>query len=280
MDVTREEMNRIKEERGYSFKKLSEYTGVPVITLQKVFSGATLKPRKVTLDAIERVLSADQEIYQGKAYTYARDKSPEASMVKEAATSYGTAKKQGEYTLEDYYALPDEQRVELIDGVFYDMSSPRTVHQDITSIIHFAFYDYIRKSGKNCKVFEAPMDVQLCCDNKTMVQPDVLVICDRDKIKGFGIYGAPDFVLEVLSKSTRKKDMSVKLAKYLEAGVREFWMIDPYKEVLITYNFEDEDFVPCIYPLTGSVPVAISGGELKIDLKPVAESVRELGSLE
>lgn len=276
--MTREEMNRIKEERGYSFKKLSEYTGVPVVTLQKVFSGATVNPRKATLDAIERVLSSEEGVYRGKAYEYAA-KSPDIFMVNERVAPYRVEKRQGEYTIEDYRALPDEQRVELIDGVFYEMTAPRTVHQDIAAIIHMAFYEYIREKKKPCKVFEAPVDVQLCCDDRTMVQPDVLVICDRDKIKGFGIYGAPDFVLEILSKSTRKKDLSIKLGKYIDAGVREYWIIDPDKELLITYDLSEEDYVPNVHSLTGSVPVAISDGELQIDLEPVAESIKELGSL-
>lgn len=273
-------MIRIKEERGYSFKKLSEYTGVPVVTLQKVFSGATENPRKATLDAIEKVLSADEAVYQGKAYEYASVKTTDLPAVKEAVTVYTAGKKQGEYTLEDYYALPEDKRFELIDGVLFEMSSPRTVHQDIASIIHMALYEYIRDQKKPCKVFEAPVDVQLDCDDKTMVEPDVLVVCDRAKIRGFGIYGAPDFVLEILSRSTRKKDMTIKLHKYLEAGVREYWIIDPQKEILITYDFSDEEFVPCVYPLKGCAPVAITGGELEIDLEPVAESVREFGSLE
>lgn len=277
--MTREEMIRIKEERGYSFKKLSEYTGVPVVTLQKVFSGATENPRKATVDAIEKVLSADEAVYQGKAYEYASVKTTDLPVVKEAAAGYTAGKKQGEYTLEDYYALPEDKRFELIDGVLFEMSSPRTVHQDIAFIIHMALYEYIRDQKKPCKVFEAPVDVQLDCDDKTMVEPDVLVVCDREKIRGFGIYGAPDFVLEILSKSTRKKDMTIKLHKYLEAGVREYWIIDPQKEILITYDFSDEEFVPCVYPLKGRVPVTISGGELQIDLEPVAESVRELGRL-
>lgn len=225
------------------------------------------------------VMHGGEDREQSKPYEYTADKNPECFKVKEAVTAYGLKKKQGEYTLEDYYALPDDIRVELIDGVIYDMSSPRTVHQDIAFIIHMALYDYVRKKKKPCKVFEAAVDVQLCCDDKTMVQPDVLVVCDRNKIKGFGIYGAPDFVLEILSKSTRKKDMGIKLEKYMEAGVREYWIIDPYKEILITYDFSDEDFVPCVHPLTGSVPVAITGGDLQIDLEPVAESIRELGSL-
>lgn len=210
---------------------------------------------------------------------YTTDKNAGSSMVQEASPAYGIWDRQGEYTLDDYRALPDEQRVELIDGVFYDMAAPRTVHQDIVFIVHKAFYDHIRKTKKPCKVFESPVDVQLCCDNRTMVQPDVIVICERDKVKGFGIYGAPDFVLEVLSKSTRKKDMSIKLAKYQEAGVKEYWIIDPDKGILITYYFEDENFIPNVHSLTGMMPVAFTGGELQIDLEEIAESIRELGSL-
>lgn len=278
--MTIEEMNRIKEERGYSFKMLSEYSGVPEVTLQKIFSGTTKNPRVATLAAIEKVLLSEESAYQGKAIKYTLRSNETPSRVSEALSAYGIKKKQGEYTLDDYNKLPDEQRVELIDGVFWEMNSPRTVHQDIVSYIHMEFYSFIKAKKKPCKVFESPTDVQICCDNRNMVQPDVLVICDRDKIKGFGIYGAPDFVLEVLSKSTRKKDMSVKLNKYVEAGVREYWIIDPDKKVLITHNFMDEEYLPEIHELTGSVPVAISDGELFIDLEPIMESIEELGGLE
>ena len=76
----------------------------------------------------------------------------------------------------------------------------------------------------------APMDVQLDCDEKTMVEPDVLIVCDRDKIVNRCVYGAPDFIIEILSNSTKKKDSVIKLNKYLNAGVREYWMIDPTKK--------------------------------------------------
>jgi Uma2 family endonuclease len=108
-----------------------------------------------------------------------------------------------------------------------------------------------------------------------MVEPDLLVVCGKDKLKNFGIYGAPDFVLEVLSKSTRKKDMTLKLSKYMTAGVREYWIVDPFKETLITYNFMEEDFIPQVHPLEGSIPVAISQGELLIDLAPLAELIQD-----
>lgn len=276
--MTIEEMKQIKEERGYSLKKLSEYSGVPVVTLQKVFAGTTANPRKATLDAIEKVLLADEKIYQGKAYQYNQDVIQNVMLVRE--TSDYSFEAEGPYTIKDYNALPDECRVELIDGYFFEMNAPRTVHQDIAFIIHMQFYNYICKNKKPCKVFESPIDVQICCDEKNMLQPDVIVVCDRDKIKGFGIYGAPDFILEILSKSTRNKDLTIKLKKYFESGVREYWIIDPIKKVLITYDLEDENYIPMVHPLEGKVPVAISGGELEIELEAVAESIRELGNLE
>ncbi len=278
--MTIKEMLEIKENRGYSYSQLSEYTGVPSITLQKIFTGKTKNPRTATLNAIEKVLTSEESLYQGKAYEYGTTKSP---VLMDPDAAYGEddhgdrAKKQGEYTLEDYYALPDERRVELIDGVFYDMTSPRIVHQDISYIIHSAIANYIKKNKGDGKAFFAPVDVQLDCDDRTMVQPDVLVVCDRSKIKGFGIYGAPDFLVEILSKSTRNKDMSIKVTKYLEAGVREYWIVDPHNRCLIKYNFMDEDFVPEVMPLKGTAPVSVFENKLKINLDEIAASIDEFG---
>lgn len=275
--MTIEEMKQIKEERGYSLAQLSEYSGVPLGTLQKIFSGQTAKPRKSTLDAIEKVLLGEESIYQGKAYTYQLESSEaQADCVREAA-AYHTKfveKKQGEYTLEDYYALPEERRVELIDGVIYDMSSPLFVHQIIAGEVYAQIREYIEKNKGECVPVIAPVDVQLDCDNKTMVQPDVMIICDAKKIRRFGIFGAPDFILEVLSDSTRKKDLTLKLSKYIESGVREYWIIDPKKKLLLTYDFTEEG-MPCIYPLKGKAGLAIYEEKLKINLEKIVEIIEK-----
>ena len=113
-----------------------------------------------------------------------------------------------------------------------------------------------------------------------MVVPDVIVVCDRDKIKGFGIYGAPDFIAEILSPSTRYKDLSIKVMKYADAGVREYWIVDPKKKVLIVYNFMEEDWTPEIHQLEGEMPVAIYEGMLKISLDEIAEAIEEYEGLE
>ena len=288
--MTIKQMREIKENRGYSYTQLSEYTGVPAITIQKILTGVTKTPRKATLNAIEKVLGASDDFYRGKASEYednescVREDSPKYNADNSNKATYpegikygNPSKRQGEFTLEDYYALPDEQRVELIDGVFYDMSAPRIVHQDISYLIHSAIADFIKKNKGKCKAFFAPVDVQIDCDDKTMVQPDVLVVCDRSKIQGFGIFGAPDFLVEILSDSTRKKDLTIKPSKYMEAGVREYWIVDPKKRVLITYNFMDEDFVPVVLPLKGEAPVAIFDNRLKINLDEISESIDEFG---
>lgn len=103
-----------------------------------------------------------------------------------------------------------------------------------------------------------------------MVQPDVLVVCDSSKIMRWGIMGAPDFVLEVLSPDTRQKDCFKKMIKYMEAGVKEYWLIDPDTKKLIVYLFEEEN-CPRTYGLKGKAPVGIFNGALEIDLDMVAE---------
>ncbi|MBE5843374.1 MAG: helix-turn-helix domain-containing protein [Butyrivibrio sp.] len=277
--MTIDEMNKVKESRGYSFAQLSEYTGVPVVTLQRILSGTTKNPRKATLDAIEKVLTGDESVYSGKAYSY-EEKSittmsgldNEPRMLCESSPAFGE-KKNGEYTIEDYYALPEDKWVELIDGYFYDMTAPRPIHQIISSHIFYSIYNFIRENKGSCIPLCSPVDVQLDCDDKTMIQPDIIIVCDEDKIKDRVIYGAPDFVLEILSPSTRRKDMFIKSEKYCNAGVKEYWMVDPKTKTLIVYNFMDDDVIPIKVPLEGEYPLFMYDGKLKINLTEIAESI-------
>ncbi len=188
--------------------------------------------------------------------------------VHEAAPEYVLEKKQGSYTLEDYYALPDDRRVELIDGVIYDMGAPTSVHQLFAGEFYNQIKNYIKKKKGNCMPLISPVDVQLDCDDKTMVQPDVLIVCDRDKVIPRCVYGAPDFVIEVLSPSTKKKDMTKKLQKYMDAGVCEYWIVDPKQRRVLVYDFSTETY-PTIYGFEDEIPVGLYGGDLKIDMKEV-----------
>ena len=206
-----------------------------------------------------------------------------SDQVKETAVDYyaerpkgAPEKKQGEYTLEDYYNLPDDQRAELIDGVLYNMSSPTTYHQLVIAQIVYQFMKCV-EGHEECEVFFSPLDVQLDMDNKTMVQPDIIVLCDRSKMTERCVYGAPDFVLEVLSPSTEKKDKIIKLHKYLNAGCREYWIVDPDEETVTVYDFE-RDLISIRHTFEETIPVGISEGRCKIDFKPVKEKLDQANS--
>lgn len=278
------EMRQAKQEKGYSMAQLSALSGVPLGTLQKIFNGETEHPRYKTRQAIERALGGI-EAGEDRRITVAGGQSPasyqyeprQPGILREPALAYGIrqVKEQGEYTVEDYYAWPKEQRIELIDGVIYEMEAPGFVHQRIAAVLLYKISAYIREKGGSCIPLASPLNVRLDCDDKTMVQPDLVILCDKDKMKRWGVMGAPDFVLEVISESTRKKDYTKKLQKYADAGVKEYWIVDPEKRMLITYNFINWD-IPGIQPLEGTADVALYGGELKIDLDEIAGLIEEL----
>ena len=282
--MTITEMNERKRELGYTDARISELSGVPLSTVRKVLGGITKAPRYDTIKALEKVLGKEtagsgynSRISDNETTAFSYDScmtSGAPQGVREAQPAY-SIKKQGEYTLEDYLAIPDERRVELIDGVIYDMSSPLGHHQIIAGQIYFHLVSYISGKGGPCIPFIAPIDVQLDCDDKTIVQPDVLILCDRSKYTPQRIVGAPDFVVEVLSKSTREKDMFLKLNKYRSAGVREYWMVDPDKKTVIAYHFENDDDLS-VYTFRDKVPVGIYGGDCVIDFAPIDDYVSQL----
>ena len=276
--MTTEEMKSRKRELGYTNKTISERTGIPLSTVQKIFSGATISPREGTVKALERLLRPPFALsYENEARTIFS-----ASQVRERVFDYITRGERfgedetGPYRMDDYYALPDEQRVELIDGFFYDMAAPNVIHQSIAGYIYSVLLSFAGKHKGTCRPLISPLDVQLDKDNKTMLQPDVLVVCDSSKIKTDRIYGAPDLVIEVLSPSTRRKDMLVKMSKYSNAGVREYWMIDPDKKAVVQYNLENLD-LPVIYSFDMKIPVLIWEGACKVDLKEMNEELDFLG---
>jgi len=174
----------------------------------------------------------------------------------------GTAAlKSGEkFTLDQWRAWPEGERWELIGGVPYNMSpAPRVPHQSVSVDLIHQICHFLEDS--TCVALNAPIDVFLpdgVDDSaETVVQPDILVVCDRDKIDEDGIHGAPDFVAEVLSPATAYKDLNDKRMLYERSGVREYWIISPDTGSVFRYILEDGRYGPATEILRGD-PVASS----------------------
>ena len=144
------------------------------------------------------------------------------------------------YTEDDYYRLPENVRAELIDGQFYSMSAPSRIHQTLLIELCTIINNYLKSKKGSCRVYPAPFAVKLFSDNKTVVEPDISVICAKNKITDKGCYGAPDWIIEIVSPSSKQMDYFMKLFKYRSAGVREYWIVDPAIEQVVVYEFEQE----------------------------------------
>ncbi len=147
----------------------------------------------------------------------------------------------GRYTVADIYDLPDGERAEIIDGRWHAMAPPSRVHQRIVQQLSYSLESYIRGNGGDCQVYTAPFAVFLKDDDQNYLEPDISVICDKNKLDDKGCHGAPDIVMEVLSPSTRDRDLGIKLYLYRESGVREYWAINPEIGATTVYSFSLED---------------------------------------
>ena len=275
------ELKERKKELGYSNEKVSELSGVPLGTIQKIFGGATEAPRYETLKKIEKALFPEFGYMPGINYddVIRSSSTDEPIAVRDSSEleNYGynnvafAGKKQGEYTIDDWFALPDGVRMELIDGRLYDMAPPSFTHQHFVTQLSYEIESAIRKEEKRkCIALVAPFGVQLNKDKKNMLEPDVAIMCDKQKFdreRGV-IYGAPDFVAEVLSPSTAGYDRILKLNKYWMGGVREYWIIDTNACEIMVYHFE-QGSMPEKYTFEDTVPIGISEGLIEIDFKAI-----------
>ena len=168
------------------------------------------------------------------------------------------------YTIEDIYALPDGERAELIDGKIYYMAPPSRTHQKISMLLSGEISDYIKRNNGECEVYAAPFAVFLDKDDINYVEPDISVICDKSKLDDKGCHGSPDWVIEIVSPSSKPRDYMTKLFKYRTAGVREYWIVDPEKQMIITYGFENDTVEQ--YNFGDDVPVGIyEGFSIKVE---------------
>ncbi len=159
-------------------------------------------------------------------------------------------------TLEQYENFPENRRLEVFEGVVYDMASPSQEHQTILTELLVSLRNYIRDKGGNCFVFPAPFDVKLNDNPLTIVQPDLMIICDKDKLDGKRCNGAPDFIIEIVSPSNPSDDYIRKLYYYKNAGVREYWIVDSRRK-MVTVNYFEGNMLNIQYSFDATIKVNI-----------------------
>ena len=162
------------------------------------------------------------------------------------------------YTEEDYYNLPKTIRAELIDGyLIYNQSAPSRIHQTVLMELSATIREYIKSKNGSCRIYPAPFAVKLQENRNTIVEPDISVICDRNKLTERGCSGAPDWIIEIISPSNSSHDYITKLGLYADAGVREYWIVDPIKERVLVYYLEQMNFKVEIYTFQDTIKVNI-----------------------
>lgn len=170
------------------------------------------------------------------------------------------------YTYRDYASWPEEERCEIIDGVLYMQAAPSRIHQEILMELSRQIANYL--AGKPCKVYPAPFCVRLPDgdeksdkDIKTVVEPDISIVCDQSKLDEQGCIGAPDMIIEITSPSSARKDRLQKFYKYEKAGVREYWIVEP-EEKLVSV------FVLGANNKYGRPDIYTEGDEIKVSIFP------------
>ena len=160
------------------------------------------------------------------------------------------------YTTADIEALPEWEHVELIDGEMFRMDSPTRTHQAILVALIWEIQSYIRNSKGNCRLYPAPFGVYIKKDNCNLVEPDFPVTWDSSRLDEQGCHGAPDWIIEIVSPSSKKMDYERKPKLYREAGVREYWIVDSSREKITVYDFaKDKEAV--LYSFSDPVNVGI-----------------------
>lgn len=175
-------------------------------------------------------------------------------------------------TLAQYEQLPEDAKVEVFDGFIYDMASPSTSHQRLSMRLSAILDSYIFQKHGNCEVFTAPYDVVLSENPLVIVQPDIMIICDKTKLDSKRCNGAPDFIIEIVSPGTASHDYIQKAFYYQRYGVREYWIVDTSKKTVTVHYFEGGSF-SSQYPFDSSVKVNIYD-DLNIDFSKISELLK------
>jgi len=182
------------------------------------------------------------------------------------------------YTYADYLTWPENEKWEIIDGVPYLQAAPTWQHQAISRELMTQFNNYLK--DKPCQVFASPFDLRFPETNEMdeeatfVVQPDILVICDKEGLKGTGYYGTPTLIIEISSPSTARSDKVLKFNRYEKAGVKEYWIVEPDGKFISVFTLQSNNRYgrPESFTEIDTVNVSVFP-DLMVDLKPVFESI-------
>lgn len=258
--MTADDLRKKKEQAGMTTAALSKLSGVPVGTINKILNGETKSPRYDTICALEQALDSVRKPSQ---------------TVRESGEPYCV-------DVQDTYAAADcgnrlyDVKAEQMDGEWICSGKPTAGHQFLISQLILQLGRFIEETGGSCLVLPSPFCVYPDGDEKTVLQPDISVVCHRDRLSRDGLMGAPDLVMEITSSFTRKHDLGRKMCRYLEAGVREYWVLDIKTRRILVYCFE-QDELPSAYSFEEEIPVSIYEGKLRICLRKAAAVLDELG---
>ncbi len=296
MDI--KELKERKKALKLTTAELAYLAELPVSTVSKIMTGETKKPSYLTIEKIDKVLSHEEMLSRVRAYAdailkyiqehpdesvdqiqfeknyrkeHGLDNAPLPYAQSDARTAGEMGKTDGSLalshmgnvTVQMLDEIGEDRRIELIDGHLIINEYPKMRHQMVVQNLGRIIDDFIRSNNGDCKVFSVGVNVYLDEDDYTLVVPDIVVLCDDSRLNENGIVGPPDCVIEVTSPSTRIRDYGKKMHKYMDAGVREYWIIDLEKEKVTTY-IEGEPMMVYIYSFEDEIPVYIYDGKLKV----------------
>ena len=254
-------IQQMRESKGLTQKNIEAITGIHQAEISKI-ERAVGNPSIATLEKIASAAGHRMNvIFEDRGI---KKNVPEALGV---AKYLKSGKYQGEYVISDLDDIPEDMKVELIDGCIYDLAAPSIMHQEIVGEMSFLIRDFIKKKKGECTVLDGAGQV-FVNDDKNLLIPDIMVVCDKSKLEYKNVVGAADFIIEVASPGNSRRDYGIKQTVYMENGVREYWIIDPKRRKLVVY-INDGEACPEIHNFSETVGVGIYDGELTIDLRDV-----------
>lgn len=303
MDIS--DIRMRKKELKLTTQQIAYLAELPVSTVSKIMTGETKNPSYITIERIEKVILQEEMARRIKAYRkaftlyceglnkgedvdrelfdrkYRRenhlDNAPiPFARVRRANNEIGEGNlaKVRDYrlTADSLEKIGEDKNIELIDGRLIINQAPDLQHQIVVQNIGKIIDRYIEDNHGKCKVFNVGVNVFLEENDYTLLIPDIVVVCDENKLQANGIYGVPDWIIEVVSNSSRKLDYNEKMHKYMVSGVSEYWIVDVDKQRITVY-IKGEPMMAYVYGLNDEVPVGIYQGKLSICLYNIMRRV-------